>query len=166
MMFISPQDYLKRITYALEHMVAPQIDSDQARGQLLAAVFLLDQFSDRVEYKQALIKQEIESDCETIRKIVSVCEAKANEVPQDIVVFMEKIEKGAPQPDIKFRDQCDKMLSLAIEYFWACCDKLDAEQVHEAKGLIIKQIMKIGGRNLGLFKPSTSGKLIQTKNKT
>ena len=165
-MFISPQDYLKRITYALEHVVAPQIDSDQARGQLLAAVFLLDQFSDRIEYKHALIMQEIESDCETIRKIIGACKGKSSEVPQDIAAFMEKLEKGGHEADINFRNQCDKMLSLAIEYFWACCDKLDAEQVREVKGLIIKQIMKIGGRNLGLFKPSTSGKLIQTKNKT
>jgi hypothetical protein len=38
-MFISTTDYLHRITYALEHVIAPQIESDYLRGQLLAAVY-------------------------------------------------------------------------------------------------------------------------------
>ena len=69
-MFINTEEYLRRITHTLEHVVAPLIESDFGRGQLLSAVFLLDQLTDRIDYKAELIQQEIETGCETIRKIV------------------------------------------------------------------------------------------------
>ena len=62
-MFIPVKDYLKRITFALEHVAAPQIESDFARGQVLAAVFLLDNLSTRIDYKPEVITKEIEKTC-------------------------------------------------------------------------------------------------------
>jgi len=91
-MFISTEEYLYRITYALEHVIAPLIESDFARGQLLAAVFLLDQLTDRIDYKAELVEQEIETACETIRKVVDAIEERGGETPNDLKAFLGEVE--------------------------------------------------------------------------
>jgi len=162
-MFMSTGDYLKRITHNLEHVVAPQIESDFARGQVLAAVFLLDQLSDRIDYKASIVSNEIKMSTETIKKVVETCREKESDVPDDLSGFIEELEKGDHGMNIEFRGRCDKMLCLAIDYFYACRGKISAESAHEIESIIINLLTKIGGRDLGMLKPSTSGKLIQTK---
>lgn len=159
-MFVSAQDYVKRISHALEHVVVPQIDSDHARGQVLAAVFLLDQLIDRIEYKAGLIGQETKSGCETVKKVV---QAFGDNAPDDLLKFTEEVDRNGPGEGLEFRDQCDKMMSVAIDFFFDNKDKLDPEAAHEINGEILKQLKIIGARNIGMLKLSTSGKLIQTK---
>lgn len=160
------KDYIKRISYALEHAVAPEIESDYIRGQLLAAVFLIDQLTDRIDYKPALIKQDIDSSAETIKTIVNSCGQKAGEVPEEISAFLEELDKDDYEINLKFRERCEGILSLAIEYFFNSKDKLEPAEADDLNGAIIKKLMKTATRDIGMLKPSTSNKLIQRKEKT
>jgi hypothetical protein len=162
-MFISTEEYLYRITHALEHVIAPLIESDFARGQLLAAVFLLDQLTDRIDYKQELIQQEIETACETIRKIVDAIEERGGEPPDDLKAFLGEVEGEAPPRDLAFRSRCDEMLCSAIDSFYANRKKFDPASAHAMEGLILGHLTQIASRDLGMFKPSTSEKLLQSR---
>jgi len=162
-MFISTEEYLYRITHALEHVIAPLIESDYGRGQLLAAVFLLDQLTDRIDYKQELIQQEIETACETIRKIVDAIEERGGETPDDLKAFLGEVEGEAPPRDLAFRSRCDEMLCSAIDSFYANRKKFDPASAHAMEGLILGHLTQIASRDVGMFKPSTSEKLLQSR---
>ena len=162
-MFTSTQDYLQRITHALEHVIAPQIESDFLRGQLLAAVFLLDQLTDRIDYKVDLIMQEIGSACETIRKVVEALDERGGEVLDDLRAFLREIDEGARGEDLAFRNRCDQVLCSAIDSFFANRDKFDPASAHAIEGLILGHLAQIAARDLGMYKPSTSEKLLDFK---
>jgi len=159
-MFISVEEYLQRISYALEHQIAPLIESDHARSQLLAAVFLLDQLTDRIDYKADIIKQEIATNCETIRKAVDVLEKRAGEVPRDLKAFLDEIEGGAWTPDLAFRRRCDEMLSMAIDSYFSGRAGFDAVSAYEMEDMLLGALTQIASRDLGMFKPSTSEKIL------
>jgi len=162
-MFTSTQDYLHRITHALEHVIAPQIESDFLRGQLLAAVFLLDQLTDRIDYKVDLIMQEIESAHETIRKVVEALDERGGEVLDDLREFLREIDEGALGEDLAFRNRCDQVLCSAIDSLFANRDKFDPASAHAIEGLILGHLAQIAARDLGMYKPSTSEKLLDFK---
>jgi hypothetical protein len=164
-MFTSTQEYLQRITHSLEHVIAPQIESDYLRGQLLAAVFLLDQLTDRVDYKADLLAQEIEGSCETIRGIVEALDEREGEVPADLRAFASEIDQGGRGADLAFRSRCDQMLCSAIDSFFASRDNFDPASAHAVDGLILGHLAQIAGRDLGMYKPSTSEKLLDFKTK-
>jgi hypothetical protein len=162
-MFTSTQEYLQKITHTLEHVIAPQIESDYLRGQLLAAVFLLDQLTDRIDYKADLIAQEVGSGFETIEKVVQALDDRGVEVPGDLRAFVSEIDEGERGADLAFRSRCDQMLCSAIDSFFANRDKLDPASVHAVDGAILGHLTRIAGRDLGMYKPSTSEKLLDFK---
>lgn len=162
-MFISTEEYLHRITHALEHVIAPLVESDYGRGQLLAAVFLLDQLTDRIDYKEELIGQEIETGCETIRQIVKALEERAGEVPDELKAFVGGVDREGGAQDLAFRSRCDEMLCSAIDSFYANRNRFDPASAHAMEGLILGHLTQIASRDLGMLKPSTSQKLLQAK---
>jgi len=164
-MFISTEEYLRRITHAMENVIAPLVESDYGRGQLLAAVFLLDQLTDRIDYKAELIKQEIEAGCETIRKIVDALEQGAGEVPEDLKTFLGEIDREGCTQDLAFRGRCDEMLCSAIDAFYANRKSFDPASAHAMEGLILGHLIQIASRDLGMLKPSTSQKLLDSRGK-
>jgi len=159
-MFITTRDYLKRITNSLELVVAPEIESDFIRGQVLAAVFLLDQLAEKVDYKPGLIDQEIAMDRETLAKIAEAFNAVGVEAPDEAKAILDE---SAAEPTLNLRNQCDQALSIAIENFFQNRAQLSPEDALELDGHIVAHFKKISLRNLGMFRPSTSGKLIQKK---
>ncbi len=165
-MFLSTEEYLHRITHALEHVVAPLVESDFARGQLLAAVYLLDQLTDRIEYKADMIEQEIETGIETIRKIVEAIEEREGRVPDDLKSFVQEAGQEGRARDLAFRSQCDVMLSTAIDAFYANRKTFDSASSHALEGLILGHLTQIGSRDMGMYKPSTSEKLLDLGGKS
>ncbi|MEW6442230.1 MAG: hypothetical protein AB1640_14935 [bacterium] len=163
-MFMSAQEYLQRLSHALEHDVAPQIECDHLRRQVLAAVFLLDQLTERVEYRADLLRQEIESACAAMKKVfTTVKEKTGRDAPAEIRRFLEEVEGGPPTVDLELRNRCNALLSSTIDCFFACRKSLDPTAAHELQGLLLEQCMQVAGRDLGLLKPSTSMKLLQRK---
>jgi len=165
-MFIPCKDYLKRISTALEHVAAPLIEDDFARGQVLAAVFLIDNLSDRIDYKPDLIQKEADKCCETINEVFKAVSKVTDQAPAELSEFVKDLEEKGPQPGLIFRNLCDKMLSTAIDWFFTHRDKLESKVDLEIDAMIIKYLTDINMRDLGMLKVSTSGKLIQSKDKT
>ena len=162
-MFISAQDYLQRVSHALEHVIAPQIESDHVRGQVLAAVFLLDQLMDRIDYKADMVRQEIEMACGNLKKFVSAMEGKACQAPGELRAFVKKLEEDGPRHDLDFRNECSRLLSLGIDFFFAHRKALDPALAYELEGLLLDHCIQIASRDLGMMKGSTSMKLLQKK---
>lgn len=160
-MFIPMEGYLERIAYALEHVIAPQIESDFARGQLLAAVFLLDQLTDRVDYKAGLVRQEIEWSVETLRKMLEALEEKRAEMPADLKAFHEELNRQGCGQDLAFRNRCDEMLCSAIDVYYAHLDRFEPASAQEMEERILGHLSQIAFRDLGMLKASTSEKLLR-----
>ncbi len=165
-MFLSAQDYLLRVAHALEHVIAPEVESDFLRGQLLAAVFLLDQLTDRVDYKADLIEQEIEGACRAVRKVVGALEEGSGAVPDELRSFLGEIEPAGYATDLAFRSRCDEMLCSAIDAFFAGRDKLDSDSAYDTESAILEHLAWVASRDLGMVKPSTSQKLLHFKKQT
>lgn len=162
-MFMSAQAYLQRISHALEHEVAPKVECDHLRGQILAAVFLLDQLSDRIDYKPEILRQEAEAACGLLRRILEALRAAGGEPPAEWERF-----GAAPQTDsaadlLGFRDSCNEALSRAIDLFFSSRDGLAAEDASQIEGLILEHALQVASRDLSMMKPSTSMKILQKK---
>ena len=165
-MFLSTEEYLHRITHALEHVVAPLVESDFARGQLLAAVYLLDQLTDRIDYKAEIVEQEIETTCETTRKVVDAVEERGGQVPDDLKSFVREPAGEGRVPDLAFLSRCEEMLSAAIDSFYVNRKAFDPASAHATEGLILAHLTQIGSRDMGMYKPSTSQKLLDARGKS
>lgn len=160
-MFMPMESYLERITYALEHVIAPQIESNFIRGQLLSAVFLIDQLTDRVDYKADIIRQEIGWSSEMIKKIVEALEERGAVIPADLKAFHEELNRHGSGQDLAFRDLCDEMLCSAIDVYYAHLDRFEPANAHEMEERILGHLSQIAFRDLAMLKASTSEKLLQ-----
>jgi hypothetical protein len=165
-MFLSTEEYLHRITHALEYVVAPLVESDFARGQLLSAVYLLDQLTDRIDYKAEIVEQEIETTRETTLRIVDAIEETGGEVPEDLKSFVHEAAGVGRARDLALRKRCEEMLSTAIDSFYANRKAFDPASAHATEGLILGHLTRIGSRDMGMYKPSTSQKLLDSRGKS
>jgi hypothetical protein len=165
-MFLSTEEYLHRITHTLEHVVAPLVESDFARGQLLAAVYLLDQLTDRIDYRAEIVEEEIEMTRETTLKIVDAVRESGGQVPGDLEAFVREAAGEECSRDLAFRGRCEQMLSAAIDSFYANRKAFDPASAHAVEGLILGHLTQIGSRDMGMYKPSTSQKLLDARGKS
>ncbi|OGP61122.1 MAG: hypothetical protein A2V67_09040 [Deltaproteobacteria bacterium RBG_13_61_14] len=162
-MFMSTDLYLKRITQALEKVVAPEIESDRVRGQVFAVINLIEQLAEKIEYKPALIQQEIEMGSETFRRVVQAVEKGVGDVPKDLQAFLQELERPDPGQGLGFRDRVEEMLCQAIDFFYAHRGRLEPAAALEVDGLIRGYITKITTRDLGLLKPPNIEKISRSK---
>lgn len=162
-MFISAQEYLQRISHALEHEVAPNVECDHLRGQILAAVFLLDQLADRIDYKPEMIRQEAEAACKLLRRILEALRTTGSELPAEWQNFGSAVQAEPAADLLGFRNRCNEALSRAIDLFFSCRAGLTAEAAFEIDGLILEHALQVASRDLGMMKPSTSMKILQKR---
>jgi len=161
-MFMSAETYLSRITQTLEHVIAPEIESDYARGQVFAVINLIDQLARRIEYKSELISREIEAGFRTVSSIVRALEPRTD-IPEDLASFA-----GGEPPsgkDIAARDAVDEMLCRAIELYFACKDNIEGEASKEVDEVIRAHITGLATRDLGLLKPPDFSKISRSSKK-
>ena len=93
-MFVNTNVYFGRITDALEKVVAPEIESDEVRGQVFAVISLIQQVSGMIEYKHDLIEQEIKEGSDIVKNILRAVEGAGIEAPEEIGEFLEKLDEG------------------------------------------------------------------------
>jgi hypothetical protein len=84
-------------------------------------------------------------------------------VPGDLRAFASEIDQADRGADLAFRSRCDQMLCSAIDSFFANRDRFDHDSAHTMDGLILGHLAQIAGRDLGMYKPSTSEKLLDFK---
>jgi hypothetical protein len=162
-MFISTDLYLKRIMHTLEQVVAPEIESDNVRGQVFAIIDLIKQFTDRIEYKQSLITQEIDIGHQLIKRILNTIEPAGCPAPEELRAFLKELDEGAAARNIPLRNRVDEMFCVALNLFHDNSNKLDAAAAKELDAAIREGIMKIAGRDLGLLKPPMIEKISRSK---
>lgn len=162
-MFITLAIYFKRLTDALENVVAPEIESDYVRGQAFAIVDLIRQLIDRVEYKQELIVQEIQITSDSIKKMIEALKQVGCAIPDEIQQFMISLMDASSRKNLAMRNKTDEMFCKVFELFHQNLDKIPPETSKAVDKAIRDNIMKVIGRDLGLMKPPMIEKISRSK---
>jgi hypothetical protein len=165
-MFMSTDVYLKRIFHTLEHVIAPEVESDYARGQVFAVISLLEQLAQKIEYRQDLIAQEIKMGSRILKSITSALDQAGAEVPEEFGSFLNEPDSGRVI-SLAVRNKLEEMLCLAIDLLHDNKGRIEQEQAMELDNQIRDYITKITTRDLGLMKPPAIEKMSrpQKKNK-
>lgn len=152
-MFISTELYFSRLIHTLEHVIAPEIESDRVRGQVFAVIDLIQQLADRIEYKHELVMQDIEMGSDMIRRIVRAVEEAEGDAPEELRAFLKKLDEGSAGSGLVLRQKVEEMLCLAIDFFHDDRSRMEPAAAGEVDSQIRDYIWKITGRDLGLMKP-------------
>ena len=155
--------YLKRLTHALEFIIAPEIESDAARGQVFAVIDLLNQLMGRIEYKPDLIASDVAANSEMIKSIVQGLEGAGVAVPEEISAFLKEVESTEGPKNLSQRARSEEILCRAIVLLHEHRGKMDAAAGQELDRALREQILKVATRDLGLMKPPLLEKISRPK---
>jgi len=162
-MFMATDAYLKRLTHALEFIIAPEIESDAARGQVFAVIDLLNQLMGRIEYKPDLIASDVAANSEMIKRIVQGLEGAAAAVPEEISAFLKEVESVPGPKNLGQRARSEEILCRAIVLLHEHRQKLGAASGQELDRALREHILKVATRDLGLMKPPLLEKISRSK---
>ncbi|HUT56091.1 MAG TPA: hypothetical protein VM658_22055 [bacterium] len=158
---MSTDAYLRRLMQTLEKVVAPEIESDQVRGQLYAVVDLINQLSAKIEYKPGIIGQDIKDGREIMKTLLSAMESAGIETPAELSAFFSELESAAPALPLKFKTE--EMVCATLDHFHARKDKLGQAGAAALDKKIREYLLKITTRDLGLMKPPMLEKISRSK---
>ncbi len=150
-MFMSTDVFLKRIFYTLEHVIAPEVDDDFARGQVFAVISLLEQLASHVEFKRDLIEKDIRMGVKVLEGVLEALGEAGVEPPEELAEYMEGLD--SMPVNLRARDRMEEMISLAVELLHDNASRLDAARAGELDRMVRDYITKIATRDLGLLKP-------------
>lgn len=152
-MFISTNVYFRRIMDALENVIAPEVESDHVRGQVFAVVDLINQISDRVEYKHDHIEDDIKQGSKMIMQIAEALSEAGGQTPEEIEAFLKAFDEGSAGRGLALRKKVEETLCAAIDYFHENKNKMESNAAEKLDSDIRQHIFKNAGRDLGLMKP-------------
>jgi hypothetical protein len=157
-MYVSTDVYIKRINHTLEKVVAPEVESDHARGQVFAVINLLEQLASMIEYKRELFAQELMMGKQALDEIAGALSGAGVELPEDIQSFIAEFDSKA-DADLAACGRMDKMISAGIELLRERKDKMDGENADRVDKKVRGYITKLATRDLGLLKPPAIDKI-------
>ncbi|MEW6441129.1 MAG: hypothetical protein AB1640_09380 [bacterium] len=76
--------FVERISHTLENVVAPELSSPMVRGQLFAAVELLNQLPGRFEYRHDFLVQDIGAGRQMLATLTEALRGAGLEMPEEI----------------------------------------------------------------------------------
>lgn len=161
-MFITVDMYLKRLTHALEKVIAPEVEDDRVRGQVFAVVNLLEQLGTRIEYKPGLIREDLESNLKTATEVTARMKEAGAEPEAELARLLSDLA-GAESVDLKTRALSEEALSRAIELFFRERSRLEPSAAASLEKFIRAHLTKIATRDLGLTKPPNFDKISRSK---
>lgn len=164
-MFVPIDDYLSRIYDTLENVVAPEIESDFARGQVFAAIALLSSLSKKIEYKRELILAEVNAGTEIISVIIKVLNGAGITPPAETASFMSELEKNGPEPDTRFIIRVNDNFRLALDCFDQNRKKIKEDAWTDADRQIRKYIDDITLRDVGFMATTSFDKILRSEKK-
>jgi len=150
-MFMSTNLYLSRLNEALENVIAPEVESDEARGQVFAVISLIEQFMGRIEYKHDFIEQEIGSGVNVLKRVIEAAGEAGLDTPAEIGEFLQKLDDGKAGSGLALCDKVDEMACMAIDFLHDNRQKVGSYK--EVDKMIRDHIFKMSGRDMGLMKP-------------
>lgn len=158
-MFVTLDLYLKRIIHSLEKVVAPEIESDQLRGQIYAAANLLQQLSGTAEFKPELRDDEARKNLVLLDQLIPRLKAAAGPLPEPLAAALT--DARADQPSAL--EKTDEALCRAIEWFFATRRSLPPATAAELDALIRDHLTKSATRDIGLIKPPNIEKISRSR---
>ena len=162
-MFITTDAYLNRLTHVLEHIIAPEIESDAVRGQVFAVIDLLNQLGGWIEYKQDLIASDVAANSEMIKRIVQALAGVGVNATQEHPAYLKEVESVTDPFSPTQRLHSEEILCQAIDLFHEHRGRLGADVSQELDRTLRDEILKNAFRDLGLTKPPLLEEISRSK---
>lgn len=160
-MWMSTDAYLRRLMQTLEKVVAPEIESDQVRGQLYAVVDLINQLSSKIEYKPGIVGQDVKDGGEIMKTLLDAMQSAGIPTPPELSAFLSELESAAPALPLKFKTE--EMVCSALDHFHAHKHELGQAGTAALDQKIRDYLLKVTTRDIGLMKPPMLEKISRSK---
>lgn len=108
---------IEGLNHTLENVVAPEVDSTIARGQLFAVTEILRQISGRFDYKHDHTVQDIQVSQQMLATLTDALRAASIEIPDDFQAGTEAVDATAMSAEQlrAQRDQLEQTVSVALD---------------------------------------------------
>lgn len=161
-MFVSTSDYIGRICHTLEHVIAPDLESDFARSQVFAVIALLGSLDIKIAYKTELILGEINAGMEIIGAIADALKGENIDVPDEVLNFLKEAKENPPAADINAVNQVNAQFRCILDFLYAGKKKINPDVFDDLDVKIRKYIHDISFRDVGFMPPMTFDKILKS----
>lgn len=161
-MFVPIDDYFNRIYYTLENVIAPDLESDFARGQVYAIIVLLGSLCKKIEYKHELILEEINTGTDIIAAIIKVLKDAGIETPGEVLSFMKEFEKIGPCADITYMNKVNDNFRCAMDCFYENRKMIEPDTLTGIDKQIRSYIHDISLRDVGFMVATSFDKIMKS----
>jgi len=146
------ETYVSRINYTLEHLIAPEIESDYMQGEIFAIMELLNQLVPRLEYRHDLLLEDIDRMKGIIDTVIKAFSRSNIEVPEEIEAAVKIETQGITGKPLKeIYDQLESIASEAIDLLHKNKNRIENAQEFEKN--ILQQVTQGIFRDISLFRP-------------
>ncbi len=164
-MLVPINDYFSRIFHTLEHVVAPDLESDFARSQVFAVIALLGSLGKKIEYKQELIAGEINAGMEIIGAIADVLKGADLDVPAEVLTFMKESKDNKRKVDIKSINKVNDHFRCILDFLFVNKEKIDQATFNEVDAKVRKYVHDISLRDVGFMPAMSFDKILRSGKK-
>lgn len=161
-MFVSINDYLSRICNTLEHVVAPDVESDFARSQVFAITALLGSLGRKIEYKQDLIAEEINAGLEIIKTIADVLKDAGLDAPDEVLSFMAESKESNLKLDTKSIEKVNENFRCILDFIYASKGKIESATFNEVDAKVRQYVHDISLRDVGFMAAMSFDKILRS----
>ncbi len=126
---------IEGLNYSLENVIAPEIESPIAKGQLFAVVEILNQIKGRFDHKFELVVEDIKVSQKALATLIETLSAASVEIPSEYHSNTEAIDLAAMTGEElrEKRNQLEIIVSGALDLLDAHrADIPDAQKVEHA----------------------------------
>jgi hypothetical protein len=161
-MFVPIDDYLSRICNTLENVIAPDVESDFARGQVFATIALLSALGKKIEYKRELILGEINAGTDIISATIKVLKESGIEAPAEAISFMDEFRRNGPVVDTKYIDRVNGTFRAVLDCWYANRGRIKKEVLARIDKQIRDYVHDISLRDVGFMPDTTLDKILKS----
>jgi hypothetical protein len=148
----------------LEHLVAPEIESDFVRGQVFAAIELLSQLQGRIEQRHDFVMQDVVNARETIRVLCKALEESGLRVPDEMAAVLPQDASDLSGLQLReVRERVESALSSVLDFFHE--HRADLPDPDAIERLALRHIQQGIFRDLMLFRPQRFERISRSKRK-
>ncbi len=108
---------IEGLNHTLENVIAPEVESTLAKGQLFAVVEILKQISGRFDHKHELIVEDIQVSQQMLTTLIETFTAAAIDIPDEFQANTETIDATAMSGEQlrQQRDRLEIIVSAALD---------------------------------------------------
>lgn len=142
-----------RIGDALEHRIAPELDSPMLRGQVLTVVELLAQLAGKVEYRRDLLLDDIERARQVVALLVGVLDDTGVAVPDDVRAAAASFDPASAPGDelLVAKRRAKARASEALRLFESV--RADVADAGDVESRVLALLAQGAMRDIMMFRP-------------